>query len=882
MIAWNPAALDLFRRHCESRRAALLATGADPDEVFGDWQALVEAHAAAAGETEIGADRAQRELIDLLAAEGGLADPDPGPAAAGPVFRGRSFRAGFSGFRTALLWLFGVALPLGVLLFEMLAGFCAEALFDPVPTGLHALLIALVPLANAWALLAARPQNPPERQFRIAGRLNGLALGISAYYALQFAIVTPFAFIALIYFGIGAIPLAPLFSFLTAAALRARLVHAGLRRPYLWPCTGPNVPVRPVTPWYKTALPAFVLLVLLSLPRLAVQIGIEPANDPDPAVRARAVRFLRAFGSRDLLLRKCYRRGENIDLTSLLIQRLGGALPTPASAQKAYYRVTGTPYDAMPPPRLKGLRGQELIDSEWFDPALGGDQVAARIRGLALTQSRLDGRVDSASGCAYLEWTLEFHNASKTEREARALIELPPGAVVSRVTLWINGEPCEAAFGGRSQTRQAYQQVAVRQRRDPVLVTTAGPDRVLLQCFPVPVDGSMKTRIGITAPLLVPDAGKSEAALRLPAFAERNFGGAPKLQTSVWLESDRPALSASAGLQVSAADGPAAIRGQIPADGFAPAASLRVPLAQPYPPVLSRDDRLPADTAILQTLERPAAEPAFPPALAIVVDGSARMEKHAEFLAERVFGQIPPETAVRTFLARDLPEIFDGKPTALLRFAGGCDNGAALVAAAEWSAANGYAPILWLHAAQPLESAELEALGQLADFSRGRLAIHSHQFGPGANRIAEKLADLRLIRPLPVRPAEPLEIADFLQNKAARWRRESVSGAAVPADVPAGSTHVARLWAADEIARLAAPARKTGRAEAVELAQTFQLVTPVSGAVVLETAAQYKAHELTPADPASTPGIVPEPATGLLLLAGGTFLLAVRRRFFPK
>ena len=225
--------------------------------------------------------------------------------------------------------------------------------------------------------------------------------------------------------------------------------------------------------------------------------------------------------------------------------------------------------------------------------------------------------------------------------------------------------------------------------------------------------------------------------------------------------------------------------------------------------------------------------------------------------------------------------MISGKPPAAGRFAGGCDNGAALVAAAEWSAAHGYAPILWLHAAQPLESDELEALRQIADFSRGKLAIRSHQFGPGANRIAEKLADLRLIRPLPVWGGLA-DVVEGLRDKAGRWRRESVSGAAVPADVPAGSTHVVRLWAVDEIARLSAPARKIGRAEAVELARTFQLVTPVSGAVVLENAAQYKAHELTPAAPATVPGIVPEPATGLLLFAGGAFLLALRRRNSAK
>ncbi len=881
MIAWNPAALDLFNRHCENRRDALLAAGADPDEVFGDWKTLIEAHAAAAGENEIATDRVQRELIDLVAADGGLADPDPEPVAAKPVRRGRAVRAAFGRFRTALLWLFGVALPLGVLAFELLAGFCAEALFDPIPTWLHALLIALVPIANAWALLATRPQRESERAFRIAGRLNGIALGISAYYALQFAIITPFAFIALI-FGAGLLPLAPLLAFLSASALRGRLVHAGIRRPFLWPFAGRTIPVRPVTPWYKTALPAFVLLVLLSLPRLAVQIGIEPANDPDPAVRARAVWFLRAFGSRDLLLRKCYRQGENADLTSLLTQKLFGASPTTADAQNAYYRVTGNPYGAVPPPRLKGLRGQELIDSEWFDPALGGDQVAARVRGLALAQSRLDGRVDSASGCAYLEWTLEFRNASKTAREARALIDLPPGAVVSRVTLWIDDEPREAAFGGRSQTRQAYRQVAVRQRRDPVLVTTAGPDRVLLQCFPVPADGSLKTRIGITAPLLVPDAAQGVAALRLPAFAEQNFGGAPKVQTSVWLESDRPALAVGAGLHVESAGNVPAIRGQIPADASAPAVCLQVPLEQPYRPVLSRDERLPADTAILQTLEGPAVPAAFPPALAVVVDGSARMAPYAKALVQDVLGRIPPDTAVCTILARDLPEVLSGIPSAdALRFAGGCDNGAALVAAAEWSATNGFAPILWLHAAQPLESGESEALRQIADFSRGQLAIYSHQFGPGANRIAEKLADQRLIRAIPVL-AGATDIVDYLQHKAGRWQRERLSGANRPAGVPVGSSHVARLWAADEIAWLSDPNRKIYRAEAVDLAQTFQLVTPVSGAVVLETAAQYKANDLTPADPATVPGIVPEPATGLLLLGGASLLLALRRRIPSK
>lgn len=102
--------------------------------------------------------------------------------------------------------------------------------------------------------------------------------------------------------------------------------------------------------------------------------------------------------------------------------------------------------------------------------------------------SRQDGVVYPEAALAYLEWTLEFRNDSILQREARAQIALPPGAVVSRLTLWIDGEEREAAFGGRSQVKTAYKET-VQQRRDPVLVTTCGPDRVLVQCFPVPPGG---------------------------------------------------------------------------------------------------------------------------------------------------------------------------------------------------------------------------------------------------------------------------------------------------------------------------------------------------------------------------------------------------------
>ena len=868
MISWNPDAQQVFEQFCEKHRNILLAAGADPDEVFSDWRALIETRAAGQDEQEVGIARVHAETTQLAEALHQLESMQETEAVSPKTVMTQKLLTGFRHGTTILLWLLGVILPTGVLLFELVAGFCAEILFDPLPTWFHTLLIALVPMANAWALLAASGRYRPSKT---AGTLNGWVLGITAFYALQFIVITPFAFIALIYFGLGLIPLAPLLALVSAFLLRRRL-----RQTAVASRTAPPAALR------RTALPAFLLLILLSIPQMVVPPCTHRAQDPNPATQRRAIRILRAVGNKDLLLRNCYQVPENFDLLSIITRTIAGTGDTRTSSlasQEAYYWVTGTPYNAVPPPRVKGWRGQELLGTSSFDPALGGDQVAARIRNLTLSQSRLDGRIDSASGMAYMEWTLEFANASAVAREARALIELPPGSVVSRVTLWINDEPHEAAFGGRSQTRRAYQQVAVRQRRDPVLVTTAGPDRVLLQCFPVPVDGTIKTRIGITAPLTVPNAAQAEALLRLPAFIEQNFGVASNVQTTVWLESDAGAFSVTDSLSsFGTPEQPATIRGKLSPDSRGRAPFLRLPLALPHPPRIAKDQRLPEQQGILQTLQIPDAEAAFPPALAVVIDGSARMKPHAETIRSMLAG-IPEATRLYCVIASDLPLAAEGLPPRRhLRFAGGCDNSEALALAAEWATRHDHAPILWLHAAQPLLSSKLEDLRQTADFSRGKLRIHSVQFGKGANLISEKMADLRVIRPLPIFDESADAILHALRSPQPAWQRTLIALADAPADAADGSSHIVRLWAAEEVARLSSPYRKDGGKKAVEMATSYQLVTPVSGAVVLETAAQYAAHNLTPVDAATTPGMVPEPGTLGLILLGGTSLWWIRRR----
>ena len=85
------------------------------------------------------------------------------------------------------------------------------------------------------------------------------------------------------------------------------------------------------------------------------------------------------------------------------------------------------------------------------------------------------------------------------------------------------------------------------------------------------------------------------------------------------------------------------------------------------------------------------------------------------------------------------------------------------------------------------------------------------------------------------------------------------------------SLDLARLWALSEVEHL----RATRQMEvAVQTAARHQLVTPVSGAVVLETQSQYQRANLQPAAPESVP-MVPEPSVGPLL-AFGALLFAAR------
>lgn len=829
-MEWTDAAKKELDRHMEGARSGLEGTGADPSEVVEDLRRHVQEEALSS-KLSIVTDQDVRRILARL----GPVTTEPA-AAAVPLSKVS---------RTAAL--VGAAVGAIALAVECFTHMCSGLFVDPIPTAGHIALIAMVPagLGGCWLMEGRRRPTDGSLQF-----IASFCLGISLYYSLMFAPIFPFAVIGLMYMGLGILPMAPMLSavgaFVTYRALAARTPDRGLKRL----AAGLGV--------------ALVIFVGIEAPQTLTRTGLSWSASDDAAKARRGTSLLRRLGNEEILRRACYQRAGRV--SDLFTMFFAGPPVSPDKARLVYYRVYGAAFNSAPPPKQMGRRWMD--DDSFWDPEQGGEAVGNRIPDLALSASRLDGSVDAAAALGYLEWTMVFRNDSHLQQEARALISLPPGGAVSRVTLWIDGEEREAAFGGRGQVKRAYEAV-VRQRRDPVLVTTRGSDRAMVQLFPVPPGGEMKVRLGITAP--VAPLSPERWALQLPSIGERNFG-VKDLRHSVWIESKRP-LAAPTLKPEGAPGGATALRGAVSDDDLSSGYSILL-TESPSP---SAGGSNPLGGSVRQTItSRVEKIPVM-----LVVDGSAPMAAGIKSIAQ-VLREAPVDSA---FVAAN-DELLEwtgaeaASKLAALKALGGQDNVPALLRAWDAAAAkNGI--VVWIHGSLPVALTSSEGLRQRWERRPEGPRILELVAGGRANAVLGELDGLSRITQVP-RAGKIDEDFRLLLDRfggrrpAVEILRESGAGPGTRT-----SAHLARLWALDEVRRLLASGTAESRAKAADLSVRHRLVTPVSGAVVLESAEQYKNAGLEAPDSTKGPAVpvVPEPETwALLLVSGAAFLWWLRKR----
>jgi hypothetical protein len=776
------------------------------------------------------------------------------------------------------LLLAGVVLPIISFAIETTTRICAEEFFDPMPTLWHHLLVIMVPLANLWVWRETRKDEAVAATTWLLELLNGVALGVAIYYTILYAPLLPLSLLALLFFGLGLLSLTPILALIAGALLtrhlrRLRQAQHVLKRPL-----EQRIPALA----FGVVL-AFGLLIAAELPSTLARVHLQEAASTDSAMRLKGVRWLRAYGQEKTILNACYGRiEEKANLVGFLFNAV--APVSHLQAREIYYRVTGKPFDSVPSPRRRNW--------DWDGPMLQRDATGEMLgqvsAGLSLGSSRLDGSVDAEAALGYLEWTLVFKNTAGWQQEARAHLALPPGGVVSRLTLWVNGEEREAAFAARGKVEAAYQAV-VRTRRDPVLVTSSGPDRVQVQCFPVPPNGEMKVRLGITAPLTV--AEREQGWLQLPRVLERNFAVSDNFAHSVWIEAKQPVTTTSQHLKSEHPDARLfAVRGQLPhADLVQHTPAGRI---QCNPTITQAWVADPYDQTAVITQQAIEQEVVAPARVVVVVDSSQAMQWYAGTVADALTA-LPEGVEFTVLLAGDdVRELTPlqrankesaqqaGAAVRQAVYQGGTDNLAALTQAWNLAAQQPSSAVVWIHAPQPVLLGDALQLRQGWERRPRNPLLYELQIQNGPNLIAEALDGISAVQPV----ARLGDTRTDLTRLFERWRsgarqlvftRQKVKAndLVTHGDNKQASKHLARLWAFEEVTRLLAnsgtQARQTASTDAydaaVKLAAAYQLVTPVTGAVVLETQEQYQRAGLQPVERSTVPTI-PEPEVWALLV----------------
>ena len=773
----------------------------------------------------------------------------------------------------------GVILPTISITVEATTHICAGVFFDPIPTIWHLMLVIFVPLAQLQVWFAIR-RRAPDR-VALAGFINSLVIGVSVYYSIVYIPLLPIGMLALL-FGLGLLPLTPYLSLIAALIMRRQLKKVAA-----------TIPQRSFTLKLRGLLAGLALTTivigLIELPTTLTTIGMQMATSSSPQMQKEGIRFLREYGNRQAMLRSGF--GRSGWATNPIASTFSIPNPvTPEDARKIYYRVTGEAIDPSINPELIGTR---LVPRETigFDRKQGGTEVGSgMLEGLSLSSSKFNASVDADGGVGYMEWTLVFQNDSSQQREARAEVQLPTGGIVSRLTLWVNGEEREAAFAGRGQVREAYQKVAIQQRRDPVLVTTSGRDRIMVQCFPVqPNKGEMKIRLGITVPLVLDD--QTHARLIFPHFINKNFAVPDRVVHLVSVTGKAPMWPNNSTFITGRTENIFSVNGEVKDDALSDRGSSITLSRYGSKEMWSEDPFNPGFIITQSVVEH---TPTHLQRIVLVIDTSESMHRYLEEIRNAV-KSLPAELDVKLLLAdTDIPAPGSIALTNLYgqdrqslqwtldnaNFAGGADNGPALLKAWDLAAQKpGNNVIVWIHSPQRILFAPVDELRQKWEQRPYGPKLYSVQTSNGSDEIEQKLDGVDEVKLVARTGVLAVDLDNLFAQLTGRVKTLEYVRSSKKLDKhtegPGGihtTEHLARLWANDEVARILAPHDPSLTDEAITLAARYQLVTPVTGAVVLETAEQYRAAGLKPVDPGTVPTI-PEPEMVVLLIVAGAFMI---------
>lgn len=742
--------------------------------------------------------------------------------------------------------IFGVIMPLAAVTIETNSHLMARNFFDPFPTHFHVLIFLLIPVSNFLSWLAVRRNITPL--YSTMSLCSGMALGIAILYSVMLIPQTQM-FFGQLGSGTGFLGLAPLFSIPITLLCGGTICKLADREKTFFDAHQLK---------HLGHLIVLVMVIMVELPSTMTRYYLGQANESrNPA---QAIQWLRQWGSPEVLLRACYERsGEATDILGSLAENMH---PVPVErARQIYYKVTGVAFNSVPIPA--SFRGtiknsgavsdptglNEAVDDEFdLDPDIAGELVSGVARGLSVSESSLDGTLDAANGVGILDWSFTFENVSTVPREARAKVLLPPNAVITKATIVLDGVEKETVIQERGIARNTYIATLYNHRKDPLLVSMAGQDSVLVQCYPVRKGSTTKIKLHIVSPLVV--SGKGEESLPLPTFEERNFAISKPHRLSLTGDS-KMTVTGISGTEEIAGDKhllTASLENSLLSRFSAVAkiaagtdsASEELAIRPPETSAQARQtfySQLPTQDFGSQ-FERIAVVDATSKGkpLTVLVDKSVTMEPYMKEIVSAL-SSAPSNIPISLVEVKDGFEYYSKEAhpndsafrNAISKFAqvkceGGQSDASALDAIVRADASQG--AILWVHAAQPVaDSATPYLNAQLSSTRKTRL--YDLQVASGPNVILNESYNFpaltRVVRSGSLEADLKTFLSNYSENKIRRcattYGVRSSSASPEVKQIQAYRLALARYQAGDKFG-------------AYELASRYHLVTPVSSAVV--------------------------------------------------
>jgi hypothetical protein len=190
--------------------------------------------------------------------------------------------------------------------------------------------------------------------------------------------------------------------------------------------------------------------------------------------------------------------------------------------------------------------------------------------------------------------------------------------------------------------------------------------------------------------------------------------------------------------------------------------------------------------------------------------------------------------------------------------------------------------VVWVHGPQVVELSSTEGLNQWMRRrpagDNGQLALLAVPALPGPNRVLNSLTGM--VERVPAIGSLTDTLISCVQNGTGNELALAISlvseGSSSGQDMnPSASDHMVRLAVNDAVAKAFQSSDAGRKTEAAKVAQSVRIVTPLTGAVVLQTKEQYDEAGLDPsADEDAIPGI-PEPEEWALLIIVALVLLFV-------